>query len=69
VERRGRRVQFGLGPERSAIALLSRGHGLDLCRQLWLLPWRVAAAILRRVQGFALYRWLRKKRGQDEARL
>jgi GNAT superfamily N-acetyltransferase len=61
VERRGRRVHFGLGPERSVIALLSRGRGLSLCRQLWLLPRRVAAAILRRVQGLALYGRLGRK--------
>jgi hypothetical protein len=69
VERRGRRVRFGLGPERSAIALLSRGRGLYLCRQLWLLARRVAALILQRVQGVALYRRLRKKREPDSAGL
>ncbi|MDH4299243.1 MAG: S24/S26 family peptidase [Dehalococcoidia bacterium] len=58
LERGGRRVRFGLGPERSAIALLSRGRGLNFCTRLWLLPRRVAGFALRRAQRFGLYRWL-----------
>jgi hypothetical protein len=34
VDRRGRRVQLGLGPERTVLALVSRAGAIRLC--MWL---------------------------------
>jgi ribosomal protein S18 acetylase RimI-like enzyme len=56
VERGGRDVRLGRGAEGAWIAALNRGDGLMRLWTLWHLPRRVAASVLRRAQGLALYR-------------
>lgn len=58
IERGGREVGLGLGPERKLIALLNRGPGLLFIKQIWLLPRRAAGFALRCLQAFPLYRLL-----------
>jgi ribosomal protein S18 acetylase RimI-like enzyme len=56
VERDGRDVHLGLGPERACIAALSRSGGLAAITVLWRLPHRAVAATLRRAQALPVYR-------------
>ena len=56
IERKGKNVSFGLGPERRLIALLSRAGVLPLMRRAFLLPRQFTASALRLLQGISLYR-------------
>jgi ribosomal protein S18 acetylase RimI-like enzyme len=56
VERAGRDVRLGLGPERVCVAALSRADALTKARALGRLPRRAAGSLLTCAQGFAAYR-------------
>lgn len=56
IERRGRRIFFGLGLERFLIAWLARHGWLLLAKSVFLSPRRVASVVLRGMQGSRPYR-------------
>ncbi len=58
VERDGRDIHFGLGPEAGAVAWLVRHNALCRGKTLYFFGRRVAGAILRRAQDRRLYRTL-----------
>lgn len=61
VERDGRARRGGLRIERAAIAWLSKRNVLLTLQAAFNFPRRIAAAILRRAQNFALYRALARR--------
>ena len=56
VERLGREVRLGLGPERAWIAALNHGNGLVSLKKLWRAPRRAAGFALHRLQALPIYR-------------
>lgn len=61
VERGGRRIRFGLGPERNLIGALNRGGVWMTMKAAARFPLRAAGFVLRRVQSLRPYRSLGRK--------